>query len=540
MRAEEQHTERSASEARASGGVSRKRFLATSLGGAVTFSSLAGFLAACGSDGGTAASTTAGKPPAAPTGSAIVALSGPPVTLDPSIATSTNDYPILGNIYEALVTYEDGELRPELASAFSANDDATTWTFELRQGVRFHDGAPLDAAALKQNIDYYRRPTSADAFLIGAPTKVDASDPATLVVTFRDPNPEFGRYMASVKIISPKLLSGPAAGREKQVASAPSGTGAFAFVSRSQTDVALKAFDGYWGTGPYFERLTFKAVPDESTRISALQAGDVNLVLKVAPTAAEGLKGDPKVKLTTIKSLSTMQLSLATKQKPFDDLRVRQALAYAIDYQGLVDAVMRGKGEVTGSMLPPAAYGYSKPQTQYPHDPDKAKSLLKQAGHSGPVPFTMVTYTSAPSGSSLGQAIAQMANDAGFAVKFEVVDDGVGGKDLAKPAGRKWNVHMLENGFLGGSALHLPYVTFYSQYDGRDLLAKLAKMNAVPDGPERLQAMADVQEAFARELPQIPLFAEVLTDALDATIDGYRPALDGYQPHLKTAYRAAA
>ncbi len=268
-----------------------------------------------------------------------------------------------------------------------------------------------------------------------------------------------------------------------------------------------------------------------------MQAGDLNIVTKVPPPTAEGLKGRANLALASSPTLTVVQLSLATARPPFNDVRVRQALMHAIDRQAILGSVFRGKGVVSGSPLPPEAYGFAKPATQYEHDPEKARSLLKAAGHSGPVGFSMVTFDSLLLASQLGQAIAQMANDAGFSVKSDVVDQGVGDKDLVKGNKRKYDVFILENGFVAGSALHVNNVTFYSQYEGKELLEQIAKMNAMADGPERQRLLASVQETWARELPCLPMWAHTFIDALDSSIAGFKPPLDGYQPQLGPAYR---
>jgi len=522
-------------------GITRQRFLKRSAGSVAGLTGLSAFIAACGgaTGGGRPTAAATGKPPGAPTGSVSLALAGAPPSLDPTTTFSANDLPVSGNLYESLLRY-DGELRPWLATGHTVNADATEWTFDLREGVTFHDGTAFDAGAVKSSIDYHARSGSAVSFLVGNPAKVDASSPARLVVRFKEPFPEFGRYMSVVKMISPKLLDGPSAVVGRRVNATPVGTGPYRFVRRQGNDVVAAAFDGYWGAGPYFKNAVFKVVPDESTRVSALQAGDLNIVTKVPPPTAAGLKGRSGLTTASVPTLTVVQLSLTAARPPFDDVRVRQALMYAIDRQAILDSVFRGYGVVTGSPLPPEAYGFAKPATQYEHDPEKAKSLLKAAGHTGPVEITMCTFDSLLLASSLGQAIAAMANDAGFSTKCDVVDQGVGDKDLVKGGKRKYDVVILENGFVAGSALHVNNVEFYSQYQGKDLLDQIAKMNAVADGPERLRMVAGVQETWARELPCLPMWAHTFIDAYDASIAGFKPPLDGYQPQLGPAYRPAS
>jgi peptide/nickel transport system substrate-binding protein len=463
-------------------------------------------------------------------------LPGAPPSLDPTKSFSANDLPVTGNIYESLLRY-DGELQPWLAHRYTANADATQWSFTLRADIKFHDGTTLDAAAVKSSIEYHGQPGSAVAFLVGAtnnPPTIDTPDPLTVLVTFGKPFPEFGRYMSVVKIISPKLLNGPDDVVAKRVNATPVGSGPFQFVERTNADTVTTAFPGYWGSGPFVKDVIFKVVPDDSTRISALQAGDLDIVTKVPPPTADGLR---RLQRMAAPTLTVVQMALATSRPPFNDARVRRALMHAVDREAIAASLFRGNGVVTGSPLPPGAYGFHRPTTQYNYDPARSKALLQEAGHTLPVRFTMVIYDSLLLASLLGQAIAQMANAAGFEVECRVVDQGVGDKDLVKEADRAYDVFILENGFVGGSALHVNNVEFYSQYQGATLHQQISEMNSVADGPLRLLRMAAVQETWARELPCLPLWTCTFIDACDSSLAGFTPPLDGYQPQLGPAYR---
>lgn len=511
-------------------GMTRDVFLLRSASGLVGVSSLAGFLAACGrsSDQPSGQNQVAnGKPPSQPTGTLRVGLAADPVTLDPSLAFGSA-VSITHNIYDGLVSFNDdySELVPALATKWDVSDDAREWTFTLRQGVKFQDGAELDAGAVRDSFEYYVREASVWGLTVGQFTEIDASDPGVVTIRYKTGFPDLARNFTIARIVSPKLLAGSVDAVEKRVGEAPAGTGPFQFVSRaSGRSVRTEAFAGYWGEGPYIKDVEFVVIPEESARVSALLAGDVDLITQVPPTAVSRLEQDTRrARVVSADSWTGVVLNMATDAKPFDDVRVRHALAHAVDREAIVKSVLRGQAKVNGSAMPPGTYGHKEPGATYPHDPARSRQLLNEAGYSGKVPVRLGAFAEFVLASELAQAIAAQLDEGGFDTTFDVLDSAVAVKDINAPQ-RKHQVFIIEKGWVNGGPFHftLASITTESHYQGKELLDLIAKMSTMPDGPEREQVIAQAQEVTARELPEFPLWVPARVDAVAADLQAYVP-----------------
>ncbi len=193
--------------------LTRQAFLARGAGGLVAFSSIGAFLAACSNEttsGPGPGPAAAGTPPSKPTGSITVAMPGFPVSLDPTVDGAGSTIAVLAQVYENLMGFdpEYKELAGVLAEKWESSPDAREWTFTLRKGVKFHDGAPLDSTAVRRSIEYTMRKDSGFGVLLGGP-KVDDSDPGTVVFRYKDPFPDCARNLTSVgPFMSPEVLAG--------------------------------------------------------------------------------------------------------------------------------------------------------------------------------------------------------------------------------------------------------------------------------------------------------------------------------------------
>jgi ABC-type transport system substrate-binding protein len=513
----------------------------------VTAVMLAAAVAACG-DGGSGGSsaggsTDAGTPPATATGTLRVAIAGEPQTLDPTQMTNVYDVPISTALYDGLLTraQDDFErLAPALATSWKSNEDATKWTFKLRRGVRFSDGAVFDATAAKKSLEYYQRPQSIFVFAVGPISEITTPDDSTLVVSYDRPFPDLARNMLLVKILSPKLLAGDARTAARRVATQAAGTGPYVLDSFSPSaGLVAHANKDYWGDGPHIETIELRPIGEESARNAALQSGDVDLVTGVSPRPAESLSTDPRLSVATISSWATMGLSLATQKPALKDVRVRQALAYSIDREAIAEKVLLGHATAADSTMPPGTYGYRKPETQYTYDPAKARALLAEAGVREPVHLKMVAYTSNSIGQDIGQAMVQQAKAGGFDIEFTMVPDAIGLGELYQPQ-RRYDIHILLAGWVNGGPYFISngLLSGQANYRGRKLLDLEAKANGTADGPEREQAIGDAQEEMAKSLPAFTLFVLKLSDASVATLKNHLPAQDSYLPNWSEQYLA--
>lgn len=275
---------------------------------------------------------------------------------------------------------ENGEIRPYLAASLDVNDELTEWTVRLRPGVRFHDGTPLDAAAIKTVFDdYIRRDDSNLAGQVRDVGSVDAVDELTVVYRLTEPNAAFADVLAGAVgwPFSPTAAAaaGPDAG------SRPVGTGPFVFGDwQRDSRLVLTRNPDYWQEGlPYLDEIVFRPIPDEDTRIASLEAGDVDGVQSLRQSAIRRLRELPGVTSFEFLGNNSGAAIFNTAKAPLDDVRVRRALAYALDQDQLIE-VIGGTG-----MTPPQDQYFSQDSPWYSdeaaaawptNDPDEAVELL--------------------------------------------------------------------------------------------------------------------------------------------------------------------
>ncbi len=284
------------------------------------------------------------------------------------------------NVWEGLV-YLDDELDPEpwLAEEFSASEDGTTWTFKLREGVSFHDGAYFDAEAARINIiRLSEHPQTADSYKYME--EVRAADTYTLEIELDRPLPAFPvliSYFPSA-MFSPEVIADEGTDLE-----APVGTGPFKFESYGEDKIYLEAYGEYWKGEPGVDRVIFHHIPDESTRVSALQAGEVDALADVGvilPEQVPELENVAGVELKTVEVLTSIYMFFQTGSAPVDDPDVRRGISKLLDREELVSSLLDGYGEPGRAVITPLAeYWLDEEVSRYEHDPEGAKSLLEES-----------------------------------------------------------------------------------------------------------------------------------------------------------------
>ncbi len=283
------------------------------------------------------------------------------------------------NLYEGLVRIaEDGSVKPLLAESWTVSDDRLTYRFKLRQGVKFHDGEPFDCPVVKFSYERAVAPDSANAQkgLFEPIARTECPDPATAVVTLKRPTSNFLFDMGwgDAVMIAPKS----AAGNRTR----PVGTGPFRFKRWVQGDrVELERNPDYWGEPAKLSGVTFRFVSDPSAAAAAILAGDIDIFpMFPAPELINRFKSDENLHVEVGSTAGKVILALNNARKPFDDVRVRRALAYAIDRKALIEGVFSGYGTPIGSHYAPVDPGYVDLSGTYPYDPARAKALLAEAG----------------------------------------------------------------------------------------------------------------------------------------------------------------
>ena len=297
-------------------------------------------------------------------------------TLDPHHMTAAGTKEVLFNVFEGLVKpTSDGEIVPAVASEVEKSEDGLTYTFTLRDGVTFHNGDPVEMDDVIYSIERRRNGEDAEALLEALGVIADMKGEGnTLTITLSEPSNEFLAFLMNAYIIP--------ADYDKQD-TAPIGTGPYKFVSRAvQDNLVLEKYDGYWGEGGSIDKVTFKVLEKAEALVTGLQGGALDVVAHMSSDQTAQLDtNDFQIEQGSMNLVQALYLNNA--EEPFDDVRVRQALCYAIDKQAMIDLAFDGYGIPLGtSMFPSFAKYYDESLTDYyTPDPEKAKELLAEAGY---------------------------------------------------------------------------------------------------------------------------------------------------------------
>jgi peptide/nickel transport system substrate-binding protein len=352
-------------------------------------------------------------------GNLIAAIAGQPDQLDPQKTSAYFSFEVLENVFDTLVEPDENlEMRPALAKSWQVSPDQLTWTFHLRQGVTFHDGSPFTADDVVYS---YRRIidqqlTNVDKF--SAVTGVTALGPATVRITVKQPTPNLltnlGGFKGMAIVERKNVESG-------QIATHPVGTGPFAFVGQKSGDsITLKANPAYWAGAPKVSGVTFRFISEPSTALSALQAGEIDWTDSIPAQRVAQLQGDNSLSLAVTPSNDYWYLALNEARAPWNDVRVRQAIAYAIDRDSIVQATSYGTA-VANQLAIPKGNPWYTPYDSYRRDIDKAKDLLSAAG-AAPKNLDMLVTTEYPETVTAAQIIADNLAPLGISVNIRTVD----------------------------------------------------------------------------------------------------------------------
>ena len=339
-------------------------------------------------------------------------------SLDPHQTVAAGTREVLFNIFEGLVKpNSDGEMIPAVAEKYELSEDGTTYTFTLRDGVKFHNGQTVTAEDVVYSINRCAAvPEGQEKPLVAAFSavrSVEALDEKTVTVTIAQRDLEIISYM-TVAIIP--------AGYADQ-ATAPVGTGPFRFVSRTpQENFIMERFEDYWGTPAWLDKVTYKICENADALVMNLNGSSIDLCAHLTSAQAAQLNSNFKVLEGTMNLVQAIYLN--NQAKPFDNQLVRQALCYAIDRQGIMDMVADGHGTAVGSSIYPAFTKYFLPELvdKYPHSVEKAKELLAQAGYPNGFDMTISVPNNYQPHMDTAEVVAEQLREAGIRVTIQPVE----------------------------------------------------------------------------------------------------------------------
>lgn len=400
----------------------------------------------------------------------------------------------LYNLYEGLTRINgDGSVSPLLAESWDASPDLKTWTFVLVDDAKFHDGTPLTSATVKAAFERYGAEDSTnkrkqDFTNMAA---IDTPDERTVVIELATPDPDFLFNLGQETAIITDAAS--AEGN----ATNPVGTGPFRFKEWVQGDsVVLEKDPDYRDAADIrLGQVTFRFFADDAAIVNALLAGDVDAFpIGVPVETLEQFEADDRFTVSAGTTEGDTILSINNKRAPLDDVRVRRAIAHAIDREALIDAVMSGYGEPIGSHFPPHHPAYVDLTDMYPYDPEKARSLLQEAGAEG---LELVIKLPPPAYARQGgPVISEMLNQAGFKTSLENVEWAVWLDQVFR--NKNYDLTIVSHAEPNDLVIYAN-PDYYFQYENPAFNDVIAEANSTLDEDKRTELLQQAQRILAED-----------------------------------------
>ncbi len=483
------------------------------------------------------------QPTDTPSGSAGEQASGGEITvgiaadldtsLDPHVSSSSaGTREVLFNIYEGLMKPDtDGNLIPALAEDYSVNETADAYTYTLRQGVRFHNGKTVTVGDVVYSLSRAAGLETGEPLVseLKGIASVEAPDDRTVVVKLSAPDAEFNAYMYAS--IIPE-------GHDP--ASEVVGTGPFRFVSRTpQENVVLEKFADYWGTGAILDKVTLKVIPDAQTMVMSLRSGAVDMAERLSSSQVSDLS-----ELTILEGSSNVvqALYLNNDFEPFRDIRVRQALNYAVDKHAVIDLSADGHGTPIGSSMIASMGRYVVPELvdYYKPDTEKAKALLKEAGYEN-LSFSITVPSSMPAHVDAAQVIVEQLRAAGISASINLVEWATWYDEAYKGRNFEATVIGMDTHSLAASGCLARFQSEHAKnfinFKNDEYDETYAKAVSTVDPEEQTRLFKQCQTILTEQAANVYLQDVASFVALQTDVSGYRfyPAL--YIMDLSTMYR---
>jgi len=449
--------------------------------------------------------------------SLTLAMTLEPPGLDPTAGAASAIAEIVQyNVFETLTKINsDGRVTPLLAESWTVSPELKTWTFKLRPGVAFQNGEPFSSASIKFTFERAaaKESTNKDKAVFANIERIDTPDANTVVLNLKNGNPDllFQLGQATAIVVEPKS----AAGNNTQ----PVGTGPYKLETWNRgASVVLARWDGYrHAKDVKLRRVTIRFISDPAAQVASLLSGDVDYFPRVA--AARSLKqfeADKKYQVLIGGSRAKAILAINNKRKPLDDVRVRRAIAAAIDRKAVIDGSVDGYGVPIGSFYVPGAPGYVDTTGINPFDQAKARALLHQAGVTLPLELTM-KLPPTPYARQGGEVIAAQLAKVGIVAKMENVE---------------WAQWL--SGVYGQKAYDLTVILhaepldfgnfarpgYYWNYDSAEFNALWAKTNATIDPKERSRLLGEAQKLVATDAVAAYLYQPTFITVANARLKG--------------------
>ncbi len=466
---------------------------------------------------------------AAPSGKVVVAQGVDPTTLDPQDHEETPAYNVLLNIYDTLLVRDkDLKITPWLATSYKLINP-TTWEFKLRQRVKFTNGEEFDAEAAKFSLERMANPANnLRMTALRTIDHVEVMDKYTVHIVTKKPFPTLDAQLClRGAMIPPKYFKE----HDKAfLALNPVGTGAFKFVKWVKDEqIELEANEQWWHGAPKIKTLIFRPIPEETTRMSALETGEVDIATNVPPHLVKEIKNHPKATISSAPSVRTIFIPIYTVQceliqgsydctkpvqSPVANPKVRQAINYAVDVDAIIKNVLEGQAIRTATPLTSKHFGYDPKLKPFPHDPAKAKKLLAEAGYPNGIDLVLNSPNGRyPKDKEVSEAVAGQLTQVGIRTQLKVNEWTTYMNNIAYRHGGA-PMWLIGWGNTTWDADYTLYPMFHTgqllaNYWNPDFNALLDEAQTNMDPKKRLQLYAKADRFFIDDAPAICLYQQI-------------------------------
>ncbi|QOD93098.1 ABC transporter substrate-binding protein [Chryseoglobus sp. 28M-23] len=451
----------------------------------------------------------------------IAAIGGEPDQFDPQSTSSYFSFQVLENIFDTLVEPDENlSMQPALAESWTVSDDQLTWTFTLREGVTFHDGSEFTSEDVLYSYNRIIDDELANAWRFAAITDITAPDDLTVVIEVASPTPNLlanlGGFKGMAIVNEENVESG-------DIQSAPVGTGPFVFESYAAGDsIELSSNPDYWDGAPAIDGVTFRFLSEGTTALTALEVGEIQWTDSIPAQNIASLGDTEGITLGQTGSNDYWYLALNQARAPFDDVRVRQAIAYAIDRDAIAQAAWQGAATVNQLAIPESSSWYVE-YDGYSTDPERAQELLAEAGVSD-LSLEIMVASDYPETVTAAQVMESQLAEAGIGLEIRTLDFGTWLDEQ-----NSGNFDMLLMGWLGNlDPDDFYYAQHYSSggfnvqgYSNAEVDSLLDAGRVETDEATRYDIYAEAATIIADEASYIYLYNPDVVQAWSDTVSGY-------------------
>lgn len=445
---------------------------------------------------------------------------------------SAASFSALRHINEPLVFFDpSGETIPVLAESWE-QVEPDRWSFTLREGVTFHNGTEFTAETAAESINMVLEEDFTPWFdfaVGGVVTGAEVVDDTTIEVTTASPTPNVPELMTVIDMVDPTYSV-------EDQNTTPVGTGPFTFVEYTPRDsLVLERYDDYWGEAPSYSDLTFRIIPEQSTRVQALLADEVDVINNISPEDIARIEEADNAKVVSSPTTRHVMIALRHDREPLDDPLVRQAMNYAVDKDEIVNTLLNGIAEPAPGLLSeqlPCAVTDLGP---WPHDPEQATQLLEEAGYDGEEITIAIGAGRYPNDDLVGQAVVSQLQEVGLNINLEAIDYSTMQTELGLREEAQydawlqgWGASLLDSpgmlqAFFGGEDAALPLF-----YDNADYQSAIDEALAATSDDERCEALERAQEIAWEDAGGIFLYFPVDNLGVAADVEGIEARFDEF------------